>query len=287
MPRTRLSKTALRSFSFDEPHAQGHGQRGLAPGRVGSGPAAEVFRVEGGFDRARELFEPRGVRRPAQNVRHARQELQVVVVDRGRGEPERCELGRPGRIRPQVVPVPETLVQEMPARLTAEVLGIARHHRVGALHGAPVAVPFVDQPGQDDARASPLGRVAESPLEGDELRRDVGDEAVLELGLDHVVHELVVEIVDVEIVLDGRAHEVGLLEPTQLFPVGTVGDDAGQVAPDRPEDQPVDPVEELVRALEAARFGRRVPGVEKTDVENLGRAPSPPLPAGAAPSTCA
>ena len=176
---------------------------------------------------------------------------------------------------PEVVPVAEAVRQQVALGLRAEVVHVALHRRPRPRQRLAVAVPAVEEPGQDDPAAAPLRRVAEAPLELHVLGRDVGNEPVLGLGVHDVGDLLAVEAEEVVVEVDGLAHEVGLLEPAQLLAVRAVGQDAREVAADRPAHQGVDPVEERERGLEAARLGRGVAGVRHLDRDDAGQSGRP------------
>src|SRR6185312_16725065 len=118
--------------------------------------------------------------------------------------------------------------------LSGEIAYIALHHRPGFGECCLVAIPQVEIPGDEDAAATPFGRVAKRVAEYREFRCYFGDEAVRRLCVFHVADDLAVKGPDIVAIAHRIAHEVGFFEPTQFLAMGTIGKDTGHIALDRP-----------------------------------------------------
>jgi len=124
-------------------------------------------------------------------------------------------------------------------------------------HGWPRSKPGSASPRKiaESYGAAPLRRVAEvgpAVFERDILRGDGRHAAAVVLGIPYVPRHLSVELAHVEVPHDGRAHQVGLFQPAELFAVRAVGEHALQVALDGGEDQLMDAVQQVVGAGERA-----------------------------------
>src|SRR5258708_18937232 len=131
-------------------------------------------------------------------------------------------------------------------RFGGKVSDIALHPVVMTLERSRIACEEILLPSGENEGAAPLGRIAKSVGKDDILRRDVGHESVVELGISHVVKSFRVERGKVEFVPQRRTVEMILFEPAQTFAVGTIGDQTDEVAALRPPDERADAVEEPV-----------------------------------------
>ena len=91
--------------------------------------------------------------------------------------------------------------------------------------------------GHQNAGASPFGRIPESAEEWNIFRSNIRYKPVFEPGLNHVINNLIVQVMDITGVPDRVSHQMSLLKPSELFPVRTIGCNTCKIAFYRPADK--------------------------------------------------
>ena len=102
---------------------------------------------------------------------------QVLIIESRRHYSGRRLLGRPGRARPDVVPVAQTLIEHAVRRNTREIISVTGHCGIVFGQHAGVAEPLIQHPRNENHRTAPLWRIAERPLRKGVLRSIVRNKA--------------------------------------------------------------------------------------------------------------
>ena len=153
--------TLLGDEAEDERHRLG----GLGAGSVDAARGVEEPRVERGPDASGRVGIAAGVVLASEPRRDLRQSLVVLEVDRGGGERDRRELRRARRLRPDVVPVSQAVVDDMALRAACQIGHVTLHCFVIAAQRRVVAGPHVVLPGRKDDRAAPFRGITEALVE--------------------------------------------------------------------------------------------------------------------------
>ena len=138
-----------------------------------------VGAVEGSSNVGGERIEPCRIVGLANLSRDPAQNLRVLAIIRVGGQRNRRVLRVTRRIRPDVIPVAQSIwiIKEVADRLILQVVKIVCHHGIIVAQQGVIAGKKVMLPGNDDDRTAPFRRVAKSAAEHREFRRNVGHQA--------------------------------------------------------------------------------------------------------------
>ena len=144
----------------------------------------------------------------SEHPRDGAQGRQVLIVDRGRGQPFFRKLCLARWAWADVVPISEAVGEHSVLQLASQIAGVADHGVVVILENFYVAVKSIRLPGRENAGAAPLrgvpevGAVAVRVDKGHVFGGDGGNEAVRKLRFRDVAGDLLVELQHAVVVHD-------------------------------------------------------------------------------------